>query len=167
MLILHNLYEGKFLDNVKNVSKKILHTVTEPVHAVYKIATDHDTRHRLTHELGHAIKSEVSETKNAIKTTGKVLTGKKTTKEERRNAINQGIDVAKTVGLGALASHVVAGGAAKALATLASPADEIIGAAADKPLRKFTDKISHGKYTHGILPSSFYHMKPIIKDNKK
>lgn len=139
---------------IKHALRHVWHAVVGPFQEAWKLATKKEARAAFKKKMGKAIRKETEETKHMVGTIRRVLRGEKISKEDRDKAIHQFVDLAKTVAVGAMVGHVFAGGLAKALATLASPADEMVGIAIDRPLRKITKKL-FGK-AHGILPSAFY-----------
>lgn len=133
------------------------HHLAEPFKAAYGLATDKKQRKAFAKKIGDAVKSEVKETKQMAGTFRDIFTGKKVKPEAKKQAVHQLVDVAKVVMAGAMVGHLAHLGIGKLLASLASPVDEIVGAALDGPLRKATSKLFG--HEHGLLPSAFYSPK--------
>lgn len=139
---------------------KAWHTLTEPFVGAFHLATSKKSRSEFKAKIGGAIKNEAGETKALFSTLKKAITpGQKVSKEEKAAAINQVADLVKAGLIAAMYGHIASHGIGELLATVASPAEEIIGAALDKPLRAITKKVFG--HEHGILPSSFYSHEPI------
>jgi hypothetical protein len=130
------------------------HTVSHPFHAAWDLAKRPEARKELRAKIGTALKKEGAETKALVGTIGRAMKGEKISSAERSAAIAQTADLVKAALMTYAVGHIFAGGVVKALATLASPVDEIVGVALDKPLRKITEKVFGA--AHGLLPSAFY-----------
>lgn len=139
---------------VRRALHGVWHALSDPFKKGWKLLTDTKYRTEVKDFVVRAAKKEGSQTKKMAQTFAKVLKGEKVSREEKLAAIEQMADIVKVAALGGMVSHVAAGGLAKLIATLASPADEIVGIAIDKPLRAVTKKI-FGR-AHGILPTAFY-----------
>jgi hypothetical protein len=141
-------------DKFKALAKKAGHALVHPLVAMKDLATKPEARAELKMHVKKAIKKEVAETKRMVGTIGRALKGEKISADDRHHAIHQAADLVKTAMMTMAVTHIFAGGLAQALATLASPADEIVGMAIDKPIRAATLKV-FGQ-AHGLLPSAFY-----------
>lgn len=147
---------------LKSALGKAWHTLTEPFVGAFHLATSKKSRSEFKAKIGGALRSEASETKALFSTLKKAVTpGQKVSKEERTAAINQVADLVKAGLIAAMYGSIAAHGIGELLATVASPAEEIIGAALDKPLRAITKKVFG--HEHGILPSSFYSKESVIE----
>lgn len=148
---------GDWRAKLKAAAHKAGETIVEPIHAVRNLIKKPEARAALKKRMVTAFKKEGAESKQMAKTIGRALKGEKITREERNQAINQAADVVKAGILAAGVAHVFSAGILKALAVIASPAEEIAGAALDGPLRAITKKVFG--VAHGILPSAFYEAK--------
>lgn len=145
---------------LKSALGKAWHTLTEPFVGAFHLATSKKSRSEFKAKIGGALKNEASETKALFSILKKAVTpGQKVSKEEQTAAINQVADLVKAGLIATMYGSIAAHGIGELLATIASPAEEIIGAALDKPLRAITKKVFG--HEHGILPSSFYSKEPI------
>jgi len=132
----------------------VWHAISDPFKKAWKLATDKKYRTEVKDFVVKAVKKEGSQTKAMAGTFKRVLQGEKVSREDKVAAMNQLADLVKVAAIGGMATHMAGGGIAKFLATMASPADELVGIAVDGPMRKITKKIFG--HAHGILPSSFY-----------
>lgn len=140
--------------NLRKALGHTWHTISHPFHAAWDLVRKPEARKKLRDHLSKSIRKEGSETKALLGTIGKAIKGQSITPAERTAAIAQTADLVKTAIMTYAVGHIFAGGVVKALATLASPADEVIGIAIDKPLRAITTKVFGS--AHGILPTAFY-----------
>lgn len=140
--------------NLRKALGHAWHTVVHPFHAAWDLARKSEARKELRTKIVKAVKQEGRETKALLGTLGRALKGEKISAAERSAAIAQTADIVKTALISYAVGHIFAGGVVKALATLASPVDEIVGIAIDKPLRAVTAKVFGG--AHGLLPTAFY-----------
>lgn len=136
---------------VKEGAKEAGHAVVAPFKAAYRIATVPSETEKFKTQMKGALKQEGKETKAMVKTFGKRLVGKKTSKEEKHAAWNQLIDLGKVAGAGALGAKM---GIVKTAKAAVMPTDELVAVGVDKPLRKVTKKLFG--HSHGLLPSAFY-----------
>lgn len=141
-------------EKIKTLTHHAVGMVMEPFHAGLALIRKPEARKALRTKLVTAAKKEGKETAALAVTVGKALSGQKVTREERNAAISQTADLVKMAVIGTIYGHMLAGGVMQALATLASPADEMVGIALDKPLRKITKKLFG--VSHGLLPTAFY-----------
>ena len=139
---------------LKKALHGVWHALSDPFKKAWKLATDKKYRTEVKDFVVKAAKKEGSQTKVMAGTFAKLLKGEKVSREEKLAAMDQMADIIKVAAMGAMVTHIAAGGVAKAIATLASPADEVVGVAIDKPLRAITKKLFGRE--HGILPTSFY-----------
>lgn len=141
-------------DKLKALAVKAGHKLIHPFVAMKDLATKPEARAELKAHIKKSIKKEVAETKRMVGTIGRALKGESVSAEDRNHAIHQAADLVKTAMMAMAVTHIFAGGAVKALATLASPADEVVGMAIDAPIRAATKRV-FGQ-AHGLLPSAFY-----------
>ena len=139
---------------VKKVLHGVWHAVSHPFKAAYKLVTDKKYRGQVKDFVVKACKKEGTQTHAMAKNIARALKGEKLTAEEKAAIIDQMADIVKVAAIGAVVGHAAAGGLARLAATVASPADELIGIAIDTPLRKITKKLFGRE--HGVLPTSFY-----------
>lgn len=146
---------------LKKALHGVWHVVSDPFKKMWKLATDKSYRKEVKDFVIKAVKKEGSQTKVMAGTFKRILQGEKVSRDEKVAALNQFIDLAKVATVGGFAKHMAAGGVMKFLSTMASPVDEVVGVAVDKPLRKLTKKLFG--HAHGILPSSFYEDVTLIE----
>lgn len=139
---------------VKKLLHGVWHAVSHPFKSAYKLITDKKYRGQVKDFVVKACKKEGTQTHAMAKNVARALKGEKLTAEEKAAMIDQMADIVKVAAIGAVVGHAAAGGLARLAATVASPADELIGVAIDGPLRKLTKKLFGRE--HGVLPTSFY-----------
>jgi hypothetical protein len=132
--------------------------VADPFKKAYRLVAGKD-RKEYRKEVAEWVKgigkTESTETKQMLGTFKKVLTGQPTTREEKVAAVNQAMDVAKTIAIGTFYGSIAAHeGLGALLGTILSPGEEVAGMLLDGPLRRITKKLTG--HEHGILPSAFY-----------
>lgn len=134
--------------------KAVFHAIIGPFKKVYDLVTSREARQKTWAFLKGAVRRESRETRDLGVVIKRLLTGQKVTSAQKSEALHQVADLAKIILIGTFAAHLAAGGLSHLLATIASPADELVGIAIDKPLRRATERFL-GK-AHGILPTAFY-----------
>jgi hypothetical protein len=139
---------------IKRALKGVWHAISDPFKKAYKLATDKKYRTEVKDFVVKACRKEGTQTKAMAGHIARALKGEKLTAAEKGAVMDQMADIVKVALMSSMVGHVATGGIAKAIATLASPADELIGVAIDKPLRAATKKFFGRE--HGILPTSFY-----------
>jgi len=149
-------------DKFRSMAKNVGHQLAHPFVAAKDLITNPAARKKFGKYLKGAVRKEVKETKHLKETIGKALRGEKVYKADRDRAINQAVDLVKVALIGATVAHLFQGGVLKAIGALASPVDEVVGVAIDKPLRDITEKVFGT--SHGLLPSSFYEEAEDVND---
>jgi hypothetical protein len=141
-------------EKFKAMAKHSGHQLIHPFIAAKDLLTDPAKRKKFGKYLKGAFHKEVKETKHLRDTIGKALSGERVYDVDRKRAINQAVDLVKVGLIAGTVAHLFHGGVIKAISALASPVDEVVGMAIDKPLRDITERMFG--HSHGLLPSSFY-----------
>lgn len=146
--------ESNWKKKFGEIAKKVGHQLVHPFVAAKDLLTKPEARKELADHVKKSVRKETKETKHLVSTIKKAVSGEKISKEDKTRAVNQAVDLVKVALIGATVAHLFHGGVMKAIGTLASPVDEVVGVAVDAPLRKITEKVFGS--AHGILPSAFY-----------
>jgi len=141
-----------------NVLSGAWHMITHPFIAAWKMVTNPQYRAKVIVGIKRAIRHEVRATRHMIVVAQRLLAGEEVKPQEVRAAVIQFVDIAMKVIIGVFVgphiAHLFAHGVLKALASLLSPLDEVIGVMIDKPLRWATQHLIGESI--GLLPSGFY-----------
>lgn len=141
-----------------SVLKWLWDTLTHPFHAAWKLFNSKDYRKELKRYLLKALRREGGQTRHLWSVVRKVAAGGSVEPAELRKAALQFIDLFRTVAILAFVAHHfgpdLVNHPLQVLATMASPADEVLGILLDKPLQ-MASRAFLGQ-TQGFLPSSFY-----------
>ena len=151
-----------FMDTVSALGGKVLsgawHMLTAPFIAAWKMATSPQYRAKVIAGIKRALRHEVRATKHMVVVAQRLLAGEEVKQQEVKAAVVQFVDLAMKVLIGVFVgphiAHLFAHGVLKALASLLSPLDEVIGVMIDKPLRWATQHLIGESV--GLLPSGFY-----------
>lgn len=150
------------MDTVTALGGKVLsgawHMITHPFIAAWKMATSSQYRAKVIAGIKRAIRHEVRATRHMVVVAQRLISGEEVKPQEVRAAVMQFVDLAVKVLIGVFVgphiAHLFAHGVLKALASLLSPIDEVIGVMIDKPLRWATQQLIGESV--GLLPSGFY-----------
>ena len=150
------------MDTVQALGGKVLsgawHMLTAPFIAAWKMATNPSYRAKVIAGIKRALRHEVRATRHMVVVAQRLLAGEEVKPQEVKAAVVQFVDIAMKVIIGVFVgphiAHLFAHGVLKALASLLSPLDEVIGVMIDKPLRWATQHLIGESI--GLLPSGFY-----------
>lgn len=134
------------------------HMLTAPFHALWKLLTSSEYRKEIKTATIRAVKHEARSTRHMTRVAVRMFRGEEVKPQEIRAAAIQFADIFSKVLLawivGPHIAHLFSHGVVKALMSLLSPLDEIVGVLLDKPLRWMTQKLLGQAI--GLLPSGFY-----------
>jgi hypothetical protein len=140
------------------VVKKLWHMTVHSVTSVWKFITSSKFRHEVKISLVRAVKHEARSSKHLMSVAGRLARGEDVNPHERKAAMHQLVDIFKTAlmihFMGPHVAHILASGFWKALASLGTPFDEIVGMLIDAPIRFAANKMLGMDI--GLLPSGFY-----------
>lgn len=150
------------MDTIRALGGKVFsgawHMITHPFISLKKLFTQPAYRKEVARAVKKALKHEARATKHMFIVATKLATGEDVKPQEVRTAAIQFVDIFTKVLLayfvGPHVAHMFSHGVLKALASLLSPLDEVVGMVLDKPLRMASEKFLGASI--GLLPSGFY-----------
>jgi len=150
------------MDTVQALGGKVLsvawHMLTHPFIAAWKFITNPQYRAKVITGIKRAIRHEIRATRHMVGVAQRLIAGETVKPQEVKAAVMQFIDIAMKVLIGWFIgphiAHLFAQGVFKALASLMSPLDEVIGIIIDAPIRWATQHLLGESV--GLLPSGFY-----------
>jgi len=141
-----------------NVLSGAWHMITHPFIAAWKMVTNPQYRAKVAVSIKRAWRHEVRASKHMLIVAQRLLAGEEVKPQEVHTAAIQFVDILSKVLLAVFIGphivHLFSHGILKALASLLSPLDEIVGVMIDKPIRMISQKFLG--HSVGLLPSGFY-----------